>query len=144
EEQEPRCAWISATSWVSSSPSSNACSVPSSRCDILPSVLGPAPLLRPVGFDQAAAGPGQRRADRPLGQAQRGGDLLVIEPLGPEQQRLAITLVERRQRGPHSGRILPPFQLHVRPVGRGLLLALKKLEPAAPSRGPAPVLAHQV
>ena len=98
----PRWAWISFTSVISSSPSSSACRVPSSRCDMLTS------FLRPIRFDQPAARPGQSRSDGALGQSQRRRDLLVIEPLGLEQERLAIPLVQRAEGGPDPRCVLVP------------------------------------
>src|SRR5215213_7019986 len=103
--QLPRCFWISLTSARSSSPSSNACSVPSSRCDILP------PSFRPIRLYQPPACPRQRCPDRTLGETQSASDLGVIEPLRLEQQGLAIPLVQRGEGGANPGGPFVPLEV---------------------------------
>src|SRR5215213_3016896 len=137
-------ALISATSFGSSSPSSLACSVPSSRCDILPPLLLSGAFLGPVGFHQPSARARQRRPDRPFGEAERGGNLLVIEPFCSQQQRLAVPFVQGGQRRADSGRLLPALHLQVRRVGGLALLGLEQLQPPTPGHRTAAVLAHQV
>ncbi len=108
EAQLPMCACISFTSCRSSSPSSRACRVPSSRCDIVSSFL---PTIR---LDQPPPGSRQRRTDRAFGQSQRGGDLVVPEPFRLEEEGLAIALVQLAptqhgpERRPRCGRTPRP------------------------------------
>src|SRR5437899_1815713 len=122
-----------------SSPSSSAFRWPSSACDITAS------FPSAVRFHQATPSARQGRADRALRQAQRGGNLLVTEPFGLEQQRGAVLLGELRQREPDLGVPLRPVH---RLLGRGrrvvLRLALEQLELAALPDVPPALVARQV
>src|SRR5687767_2470152 len=119
-------ACICFTSCRSSSPSSRACRVPSSRCDMVASIL------RAIRFDQPPPGPRQRGAYGPLRQSQRRSDLVIPEALGLEQQCFAVALVEPGQRGPDLGDLLVALEVRVRSCRGPILLVAQQLQPTTP------------
>src|SRR6185437_15267367 len=137
--QVAKCVCTSSTSAAPSSPSSNACSVPSSTCGML--YLTFHIVIR---IDQAASRAGQRSSYRALGEPQCLGDLVVVEALRLEQEGLPIALVELLQRGPHSNSSVAPLDHVVRRRRGRLQLVLEELESTALAQGLPGILPDQV
>src|SRR5690606_75950 len=118
-----------------------ACSVPSSRCSAC-SML-PRFIIRAVCLYQPPPGSRQRGADRAPRQPGRGGYLIVAEPFGLQEQRLAVPRAQLVEGAPD--RLLPfasrEVLLRARLVPR---LGLEELAPPALPRGTPSVLPHQI
>src|SRR5690606_8189521 len=110
----------------------------SSRCRMVPR------LSCPICVDQPLTGPGQRGAYSPPGKPQGLGNLLVIEPFGLEEERLAIPVAKLIQGCPDRRPGLLPVQVV---LGRGRCrrgLRPEKLQPPALADCPAPILPNEI